>query len=856
MCTQSPQADDRSVRRFIWLALGLLIVVCWGASPARAADPAAPLNPLAPMVIGFERFARHSDLEPLEAGKLLISELSCTACHATTVAGLEPKSGPRLDSAGRRLQAAWMTAYLENPSHTKPGTTMPDVLAGLDAPTKQRTVAALVAYLTSQQTALPELKATGLNPVPHEFWNKGQAENGKRLMHQVGCVTCHEPAADYQGGAPPNTALDQMLEELEPEQIAKLGLTHAARTIPSVPLPNLRDKYTRQGLAMFLFDPAQVRPAGRMPSLKLRTADAADIAAYLMAPSGALSPAAWKQPVQVKLRAEGQRLFGELGCASCHSAVGAKPRLPAKPLNSLDVNASRSCLSATAQVGLPHYGLDELQSQTLSTALSKLAVTKSANSTAVKPDASEQVNLTLLQLNCYACHQRDSRGGVARGRDRFFETMGQVDLGDEGRLPPPLHGVGRKLTTNWLKAVLQGNGDVRPHLQIRMPKYPASEVEPLVPLLAAADAVPPTQGKPSQGKPPTTNVKQELAAAGRMIFDLGCVQCHPIRGESLPSVVGVDVGRIGNRIRREWFHDFLLNPAALKPRTRMPTFFAEGSVNQDILNGQVEDQIEAVWAYLEDIARQPLPEKIEQVRRQNFELVPKDRPVVLRTFMQLAGTHAIAVGFPEHVHYAFDSESVRLAELWGDRFLDAQGTWNDRFAPSAMPLTTNRIPLPTGPDFAWLINKNAPWPEMVLNAPGALDATQAKFLGYRLDKAGVPEFQVQVGDYRIEDRLLPKPGGDPKQNVMIRELSIVRQAKGVQSPGRQLWYRAVGSGKPLQRQGNSWIYASGLTVTLPAQLAATAFSRNAGGQSQVIVPIPNAAETNWSVEYKWARTSN
>ncbi len=244
-----------------------------------------------PMVIGFERFARHEEIPIEQAGALLLSELSCTGCHATPLKSLEPKAGPKLESAGRRLRAAWLRAYLNDPAKTKPGTTMPSVLAAVDPANRERMVEALVAFLATQQAPFPELKASGAVPVPHEFWNKGDAAAGKLLMHQRGCVTCHEPAADYEGGVQANSQLEQMLEELEPEQIAQMGLTHAARTIPSIAISNVVDKYTRQGLAMFLYDPASVRPSGRMPNMKLRTADAADLTAYLAGTPGTLPPA-------------------------------------------------------------------------------------------------------------------------------------------------------------------------------------------------------------------------------------------------------------------------------------------------------------------------------------------------------------------------------------------------------------------------------------------------------------------------------------------------------------------------------------------------------------------------------------
>ena len=819
--------------------IAVVAACCVLGSTVQADEIAAPL------VIGFERFARHQEIPPERAGALLLSELSCTACHASPLKSLEPKAGPKLESAGRRLKAAWLTAYLLNPSQVKPGTTMPDVLSAVD-PAKRGSVAnALVAFLASQQTAFPELKASGAVPVPHEFWNKGDAANGKLLMHQRGCVTCHEPAADYEGGVQSNSSLEQMLDDLDPAEIARLGLTHAARTIPSIPMANLKDKYSRQGLAMFLYDPASVRPSGRMPNMKLRTADAADIVAYLMQAPGVLTPA---QSVETKLASEGKQLFVDLGCVACHTANGiqGKPKA-AKPLALLALTAARSCVAEQPSQGLPHFALDGAQRAAIDAEL--VAIKKAP---VAAESAADQLTLNLLQLNCYACHQRDTLGGVARGRDRFFETIGQVDMGDEGRLPPPLTNVGRKLVTPWLKTVLQGNGEVRPHLQIRMPKYPAAEVDPLIGLFAKVDGV-----DAAPATKPSATVDKTLAEAGRTLFNLGCVQCHPLKGEALPSIVGVDVGRVGFRIRKQWFHDFLLNPAGLKPRTRMPTFFAAGSVNQEVLAGDVEKQIEALWTYLEDIDRQPLPEKIETARRQNFELIPTDKPILLRTFMQLAGTHAIAVGYPQHVNLAFDSETVRLAELWGERFLDAQGTWNDRFTPPAAPLTTRRIALPTGPDFGLLPNKSAPWPEVKLDSPLEPADTLAKFAGYRMDKAGVPEFIYRVGGYTIRDRFLPKVGNDPLPNGFVREFMVTYQpppgppSQGPPPPAPlQLWFRAAGSSKTIQRQGNRWTYASGLTVTLPPELASASVSRANSG-SQLIVPLPATPETKFAMEYRW-----
>ena len=48
--------------------------------------------------------------------------------------------------------------------------------------------------------------------------------------------------------------------------------------------------------------------------------------------------------------------------------------------------------------------------------------------------------------------------------------------------------------------------------------------------------------------------------------------------------------------------------------------------------------------------------------------------------MEHVGTHAIAVGYPEGTHFAFDAYSAR----WS--LVERAFTWNDRYATPARPL--------------------------------------------------------------------------------------------------------------------------------------------------------------------------
>ncbi len=814
---------------FSWWQFACLVVVLNGQV---CAQPNA-----VPFVASFERFARHQEIDADIAGRLLFSELSCTACHSATSDELKPKLGPRLDGVGNRLGHEWIARFLDAPQKEKPGTTMPDVLAGFPDAGRGAAARALAAFLSSQHDPFQNIKGNGARGVPHEFWKHGDVEQGQRLYHQVGCVACHEADESYETVETKPSPLDQLLEQFDEDELKELGLSAASRRVPSVPHGNLVAKYSPQSLTFFLLDPHKTRTGGRMPNLKLGVVEAADIAAWLLRDSKSIRiPSEQTQAYGENAIETGRRLFSELGCSNCHSVKGTSPAKMAKPLTELNFAEPRSCVGAPRS-GIPYFPLDSFQIETLKAAL---AAARSDGSVPPNELPRQQLDSQILKMNCLACHKRDGKGGVGRYRRPYFETVGHVDIGDEGRLPPPLTGVGSKLQSGWLTRVLKGMGDVRPHMRIRMPLFPEDQVKSLATWLTQSDQ---DWKKPASEKDVFGDVSK-LAEDGRLLIDTGCVQCHLLRGDALPGVVGVDLDGITSRVHPQWFHDFLLNPGKLKPRTRMPTFFPNGkSHNATILKGDTERQISAMWAYLRNAGKLDLPPKIQKARSQNYELIPKDRPIVLRTFMQEAGTHAIAVGFPEQVHFTFDADQVRLAHAWRGRFLDAQGTWFVRFAPPAAPLGKEPIRLPPGVPFV-LLNE-AQGEDDDLSSPD-FDAKKAgyRFQGYRLDKSGVPAFLYRHGRFDIEDRI--KPDAD---RTLVRQLTLRDRTPG--KPAAALWFRGH-FGESLKYDGPfAYTNDAGVSMTIQAGLnhAGEVEARIDG--THWIVPVKVERKKTIEVRYRW-----
>jgi cytochrome c2 len=666
-----------------------------------------------PLVVAFERF--HSGEASEEGGRLLFNELGCGNCHGVKT-GLPPRSGPSLAGVSTRVNAAWLRTFLANPSGAHEGSGMPSVLHGYAAPD----VDAIVHYLGS------------LKPKSASKPKSSRHANGFRggeLFHSIGCVACHAPR--------------QKSDDADARQ--------EGSPVASVVLPDLKAKTSLPHLADFLLEPSKVRPDGRMPKLVFNEDDATDIASYLFdftSSDPRLSPDIKPFQFDPALAERGRRLVAEARCAACHELPKDVVVQPV-PLKQSD----GGCLSGKSVRGVPDYGLSEIQSAALRRFLSARSAELSDRQTAL---------LTVESLNCVACHERDGVGGPEASRKRYFE--GDHNLGDTGRYPPPLTAVGRKLQIEWARKVLEGGNRVRTYLKTRMPVYGAS-VGAFPELFERADAV---TASPLPGGDDTAGRKL-LGTAGGM----GCITCHRWGQNASLGIQGMDLSNMGHRLRAEWLLEYLVDPAAYRPGTLMPSFWPGGkSSNSAILNGDTARQIASIYSFAK--SANGVPEGFPEKSSGEFELVPKERPIVQRTFLEGVGTHAILVGFPTGVHMAYDGRSGRPAIAWKGRFFDAYNTWFSRFAPFESPLESNIVR----------------WP----NVDEAASGSGVSFEGYRLLADGSPVFVSTRNGNRIEDRFEGVTGGlrrtvsssDPEREPAVLHPSDVRVVEdGENKKGRR-----------------------------------------------------------------------
>ncbi|MBK8976088.1 MAG: hypothetical protein IPM29_09185 [Planctomycetes bacterium] len=344
----------------------------------------------------------------------------------------------------------------------------------------------------------------------------------------------------------------------------------------------------------------------------------------------------------------------------------------------------------------------------------------------------------LRELRCLDCHDRGGAGGMRDDARR--ELTETEDLGEEGRAPPSLDRAGHRLRRTWIEAVLAEGRDARPYVRARCARLSAERAAELAGLFAAVDSVPGDDVEPPFSAAAVREGQRTVAVGG-----FSCVICHRAMGRPSLGPQGMDLAIQFERLKPGWFRQWLLQPATLRPGTRMPQFWAQPTP-------AAIAQVDAVRAWTSLGAAAPIPAGVANPPG-SFRLeVSPDRPRLHGAFLDGLSAHCIAVGTPERVHFAYDLAHARLAWLWRGEFLDAEGTWSGR---------AGRLLKPAGDD--WIV-----LPDARLEAPGRTVAIRT--LGWRLDAEGYPTFRIAVADGLVlEDA--PRPRFGDRQIELVRRLT-------------------------------------------------------------------------------------
>lgn len=377
----------------------------------------------------------------------------------------------------------------------------------------------------------------------------GDADKGAHLFTTLHCEACHQ--------APGTHKADD----------AKISLNF------------VNQKFAPGALAGFLQKPEAHYAWIRMPNFQLSAKEAAGIAAFLRSKAEAASAAA---PAATMI-AHGRELVESAGCLNCHVGPGENRFAKQVKLTEADAGCLADFVGASSTAARYAMPADERG------ALRTFVGARSGVDSLKRHVPAEFAKRQIQSLGCANCHGK---------YDGF----------------PKLESLGGKLRPEWSKKFIAGHIDYKPRYWApdRMPAF-ASRAKGLAQGMAAHHGF----GPVSSGTP---KIDAEMAASGRKMVGtdggFSCIACHAVKEFGAQQVfesAGINFGQVGERLRKDFFQRWLMNPLRVDPGTKMPVYFAGGmSPLFDFYEGDAKKQIDAFWEYIRQGDKMPLPEEAGQ----------------------------------------------------------------------------------------------------------------------------------------------------------------------------------------------------------------------------------------------------
>ncbi len=563
----------------------------------------------------------------LNEGRRAIESYGCYACHKIAGWGENKrKPGPSLLKIAGKVDKEWFKSWVWEPRSFNKHSRMPGFFRQSNNSKPE-----FVRYNMAEVNAIAEYIWDKSKPyAPTEKFHPGNAENGKKIISQVGCLGCHG------------------VDGLE-DQSNKIKAGAAPW------LTGLGSKVQPDWLVTWLKKPNHYQEDTIMPSLRLSDSEANDIATYLLSLKNKSFEGLKFEALDTKARDEiltdymsafdtkasaaakvakmgdrektldlGKRSIGKYGCFSCHNIEGFDGVAPigpeltkegSKPVTQFffgiqhQVPKERDAFITThlqnpriwdigidkafnALNRMPNFYMSEAEAKKITIALLGQTADVVPMAGMKNYTAGEALYNNAMKVagkyNCMGCHQIDTlRGDILKG---YADDINQG--------PPRLVNEGHRIQTPWFYNFLAAPTPIRPWLSIRMPTFNMSVEERNI-LIAGFQ-----QGaKQPTFEEPETAVKWEPGereGAVKLWNSYNCVSCHSI-GFAKTTPLAPDLHAASKRLRPSWVKLWLTDPQKVLPGTTMPSFFGDDGktpVDPSIFGGDAAKQIDALTKYV------------------------------------------------------------------------------------------------------------------------------------------------------------------------------------------------------------------------------------------------------------------
>lgn len=525
-----------------------------------------PFEPIPPTA--FRHDSSHTALREgarLREGRLLFAQLRCTACHADST--FTPPRGqgmaelaqdaPVFDDIGAKFNEAWLAHWISDPHEIRPQSLMPRVFHGTKPGEVDARAADLAAYFVANA------KRAESEPLPDV------AAQGCALFANLGCIACHS-APEFEGD------------------------DEHKRT----PLSHLKAKWHPPALRDYLKNPAKNYAWTRMPHSRLTDEEATQLTAFLLSGNQRDFSSSVKGDPE-----RGAQHLARSGCLNCHA--GMPPTTQPPLAATLKAGWTKGCLATDSadRGAAPDFHLTPDQRSAL------MAFAASGLNSLHQDSPIEFANRQTQQLRCAACHSRDGAPSTWSGLEGEMLALQSAAPapaeGEEapaaGSVAPLLTWTGEKLQPQWMKQFIAGQiaYKPRPWLLARMPGFTACAE-------GIAEGLSLDHGLLLKQQPePPADVKK--ASDGEKLLGenggFNCTGCHGVGAKPATAVFeapGINLAYANERLRKAFYHRWLLSPLRVEPETKMPRFADESGKTPltELYDGNARDQFEAIWEYL------------------------------------------------------------------------------------------------------------------------------------------------------------------------------------------------------------------------------------------------------------------
>ena len=560
--------------------------------------------------------------DKLALGLNLISKAGCNNCHHIESYPKKNNAGPPLTHINEKLDKEWVAKWIKNPQSFRYNTWMPHFFDQDNNSTdemKQRNnseIYAMTEYLFKDGEKVYNNSSKYI----------GDIESGEKLFEAVGCMGCHAINDDKVDLVFNDSPYEFYKSEYgyENEEMTKYHILKNQG--PN--LIGLGSKSDAEWIYKWIKDPQKYYPGSRMPNLRLSDQESADITAYLMTIKNKdfdEMPAPYYDKDVMKSIAEswllksypeieaidklnsmndieitkyvGTKSINYYGCYTCHDIDGFEKSKPigvelttegSKPVNKLDFAHIHSIEHANYswfeqklanprifdrdkivkpedKLRMPNFYFKPEEIEAITTAILGFNTNKYSDGMLIENHVEDKnvfKGYSLIQrYNCQGCHIIDNFGG------QIVDIIGSVDFS-----PPNLNTQGIKTQPDWLFSFLKNPTIIRPNLQVRMPSFKMLSDDDWNSIIRAFQHM--DNHNLSFESDLVIDKKHIKFNAGKKIHEFGaCNNCHfygDVFPTQAPQTWAPNLAMSKDRLRPEWVVEWMKNPQAIMPGTKMP----------------------------------------------------------------------------------------------------------------------------------------------------------------------------------------------------------------------------------------------------------------------------------------------